>query len=349
MRAKTSAAGSILVLGDINVDILACVKAWPRPGQDCLAPRLELHSGGVGANCALALARWGVPARLLGCVGRDAFGDHLLGALEEGGVDVRWVQRTTEQMTGLMYISVTPDGQRTFFGSRGANGFVHRLEAKSRFFAGAAAAHLVGYNFLDPGTERAAKQILRMVHGRRGWVSLDVGMAPSVEVPRKILRAGRNVDILFVSRDEAAALTGTRDPRKAFDALKRNGAREVVLKLGQQGCLIAEQGRIREVPSLPVRTVDSTGAGDAFVAAFLQARLRGWADAEAALTANAAGAAAASVVGAGTQLPAAREVLRILQASRLKEPWEKVRLRVLEHLRESFRQSKRPARQGRPT
>ncbi len=348
MRPKRTAPGSILVLGDINVDILARVKAWPRPGQDCLAPKLELHAGGVGANCALALARWGVPARLLGCVGRDAFGDDLLGALEEGGVDVRWVQRTAEAMTGVMYICVTPDGQRTFFGSRGANGFVRWLEPKSSFFAGAAAAHLVGYNFLNPLTEQAAKQILRIVHGRRGWVSLDVGMAPSTEVPQKILRAGRNVDILFVSRDEAAALTGTRDPRRAFAALKRNGPREVVLKLGRQGCLIAEQGRTREVPSFPVRTVDSTGAGDAFVAAFLQARLRGWADAEAALVANAAGAAAASVVGAGTQLPTPREARRILESARLKEPWEKIRLRVLEHLRESFRQNKRPPSRRRP-
>lgn len=333
MRARAAVAGSILVLGDINVDILARVKAWPRPGQDCLAPQLELHGGGVGANCALALARWGVPARLLGCLGRDAFGDHLLDALEQGGLDTRWVQRTHEAMTGLMYISVTPDGQRTFFGSRGANGFVRRLAANSRFFASARAAHLVGYTFLDPMTERTAKEILRTVHARGGWISLDVGMAPSVDVPRKILRAGRNVDILFVSRDEAAALTGTHDPRKAFTLLKRGGAREVVLKLGKRGCLIAEEDEIREVPSFPVRTVDSTGAGDAFVAAFLQARLRNWPAAEAALAANAAGAAAAAVVGAGGQLPASREVRRILHDARLNGRWNSVRLQVLERLR----------------
>jgi ribokinase len=333
MRARTADAGCILVLGDINVDLLARVKAWPRPGQDCLAPRLELHCGGVGANCALALARWGVQARLLGCLGRDAFGDHLLDALEQGGLDTQWVQRTGEAITGLMYISITPDGQRTFFGSRGANGFVRRLAANSRFFASARAAHLVGYNFLNPMTEQAAKHILKTVRARGGWVSLDVGMAPSVEVPRKILRAGRNVDILFASRDEAAALTGTRDPRKAFAWLKRNGAREVVLKLGKRGCLIAEEEEIREVPAFPVRTVDSTGAGDAFVAAFLQARLRNWPAAEAALAANAAGAAAATVVGAGRQLPAAREVRRVLQDARLTDRWNSVRLQVLERLR----------------
>ena len=332
MRGKTADAGSILVLGDINVDLLARTKAWPQPGHDCLTPRLEWHCGGVGANCALALARWGVPVRLLGCVGRDPFGDRLFGSLEQGGVDPRWVQRTAEAMTGLMYISVTPNGQRTFFGCRGANGFVRRLAANSRFFKGARAAHLVGYNFLNPLTEQTAKQILRIVHARRGWVSLDVGMAPSMQVPQKILRAGRNVDILFASRDEAEALTGTRDPRAAFAALKQTGAREVVLKLGQRGCLIAEQDGIREVPPFPVRAVDSTGAGDAFVAAFLQARLQHWPGAEAALAANAAGAAAASVVGAGAQLPASREVRRILESVRLKEPWGKIRLQVLERL-----------------
>src|SRR3989441_8073216 len=102
---------SVLVLGDIIVDVIGRVKAWPQPGDDCLAPRLEMHCGGVAANCAFALARWGMRPRLLGCVGRDNFGEYLLHMLRRARVDVRWVQRSAKAMTGLLYVNVTPDGR----------------------------------------------------------------------------------------------------------------------------------------------------------------------------------------------------------------------------------------------
>ena len=104
------------------------------------------------------------------------------------------------------------------------------------------------------------------------------------------------------------------------------------MKLGKRGCLVVDDGAVRQVPSFAVRAVDSTGAGDAFTAAFLQGRLRGWPIAEAALAANAAGAAAAGVVGAGERLPTRRQIVRLLRAQRLKKPWEAVRLRVLRRL-----------------
>lgn len=315
------------------VDVIGRVKAWPKPGDDCLARSLELHCGGVAANCALALSRWGVDARLVGCVGRDLFGDYLLRSLKSAGVNVRGVQRTTHAMTGLLYVNVTADGQRTFFGSRGANCVAPRPAAGGLLPRSAVGAHLVGYNFLDAGPERMARQISQTIRARGGWVSLDVGAAPSQQVPRKILQACRNVDILFVNKGEAKALTGASRARKAFALLQEAGPREVVLKLDKRGCVVAQGGKLTLVPSFAVPAVDSTGAGDAFVAAFLQARLRGWTVTEAALTANAAGAAAASVVGAGENMPGILKVAHLLRTRRLDRSWDPVRLRVLKRLR----------------
>jgi ribokinase len=332
MRRRKPSRDDILVFGDINVDIIGRVKAWPEPGAECLAPRLELHCGGVAANCALALRQWGIVPRLLGCVGKDEFGGFLLKTLEENGVNASRVQRTSAALTGLLYINVTPNGQRTFFGSRGANRCAGGMPKPPALFKGVSAASLMGYSFLDRGPERAAWQILRAVHARGGWVSLDVGMEPSQVIPRKIMQIARHVDILFVSSDEAAAMTGTRDARESFKRFQRAGARGVVIKLGKRGCLIFESGTLRQVPSFSVGMVDSTGAGDAFVAAFLQARLRGWPASEAALAANAAGAVAASVVGAGENSPKVKEIARLLRASRLKKRWDAVRLRVLARL-----------------
>ena len=330
MGRKKDSASSLLIFGDLNIDMIGRVDEWPAPGGECLCPQLELHCGGVGANCALALAPWGIKVRLLGCVGQDRFGDLLLDTLRKTGVDIGGVQRSSRALTGMLYINVTRDGQRTFFGSRGANQFMGPPKVPASWLRSCAAAvHLVGYSFLNPGPEKMARRILRQFHSCGKLVSLDVGMEPCKRIPKKILRLLPQVDLLFVSSDEAASLTGRSNPREAFLRFERAGAKEIVMKLGKRGCLISDGGILREVPSFAVQVVDSTGAGDAFTAAFLQARLRGWSPREAALVANAAGAAAASRVGAGTMLSDIAGTLKVLRTQRLKGTWEEIRLQIL--------------------
>ena len=329
MGRKKNFASSLLVFGDLNMDMIGRVDAWPAPGGECLCPKLELHCGGVGANCALAIVPWGINVRLFGCVGQDRFGDLLLETLRKTGVDIGGVQRSSRALTGLLYINVTRDGQRTFFGSRGANQFMGPPKVPASWLRSCAAAHLVGYSFLNPGPEKMARRILRQFHSCGKLVSLDVGMEPCKRIPKKILRLLPHVDLLFVSSDEAASLTGRSNPREAFLRFERAGAKEIVMKLGKRGCLISDGGILREVPSFAVQVVDSTGAGDAFTAAFLQARLRGWSPREAALVANAAGAAAASRVGAGTMLSDIAGTLKVLRTQRLKGTWEEIRLQIL--------------------
>ena len=333
MRRKAIRQPSIIVLGDINVDIMGRVRTWPRPGEDCLAQELRIGCGGVGANCAFGLARWGAAPRLVGCVGQDIFSEYVLRILRASNVDTHWVQRTTAAITGMFYINVTPDGERTFFGGRGANASLRLLRSNAALTTGTAAAHIAGHSFLDRGPAQAAQHLIKAIHARGGWVSLDVGMEPSKAIPQQILQMARRVDILLVSLDEAAALTGTRDPFQAFRALRKAGAREVVLKVGRRGCLIGESDRPALVPSFAVRAQDSTGAGDAFVAAFLQARLRAWSTIESAIAANAAGALATTVVGAGQNVPGQREVEALLSTQRLTGMWDEARLRLLARLR----------------
>src|SRR5262249_8346483 len=144
---------------------------------------------------AMALARWGVRVRLAGCVGRDPYGEYCVAHLRRAGVDVRWIKKTADAMTGFFYINVTPDGERTFFGSRAAHGRLEGLNNIRALCRDAGAAHLVGYNFLQPGPARAANTIARTIRKQGGWVSLDVGMAPSQQIPRKILQIIPRVDI----------------------------------------------------------------------------------------------------------------------------------------------------------
>lgn len=331
---------AIVVLGDINVDILGAVDRWPQPGDDCLAPHLEMHIGGVAANCALALSRWGVQPRLVGCVGQDDFGNFLRRSLREHGLEMQWIQTTTAAMTGLVYINVTPDGQRTFFGSRGANMIVRKPQKPQVLFHRAAALHLAGYNFLTPVIEATARYLHKSLRERGTLVSLDVGPEPSRLIPRKLLQLASHVDILFANGAESCSLTLERDPRNALRSLLNAGAKDVVLKLGKDGCLIFDEGTVKQIPSFPVNVVDSTGAGDAFVAAFLQARLRAWPQIEAAMAANAAGAAAVKSMGAGENLPHLREIIRVLENPLSDPEWDKVRRTVLARVQSAKRLSR---------
>src|SRR6202790_5742525 len=93
MLRRLAATREKLALGDVNVDIIGRVKSFPEPGEECLAQCLELHSGGVGANCALALRQWSISPRLVACIGQDDFAAFVLRTLANYGVDVSNIQR----------------------------------------------------------------------------------------------------------------------------------------------------------------------------------------------------------------------------------------------------------------
>ncbi|MCL4524504.1 MAG: carbohydrate kinase family protein [Acidobacteria bacterium] len=327
----------MLVFGDINVDVLARLARDLRPGDDNLVPELQHLCGGVGANAAIAFARWGVPVRLLGCVGRDWFGEFALRCLARERIDVSFVQQTDRALTGLFCIPISPDGQRTIIGSRGANAETGVRDASWSCLDGVEALFLVGYDFLSAAGRRVAEGLLQEAARRGTRVALDVGVAPSQQIPHVILEVTCNVTWLFVSLSEAMALSGKSARAEVLTALENCGAGEIIVKLGADGCLLREpRGSWCAVPPFAVSAMDSTGAGDAFAAAYLCTRLRGWPAKEAALLANAAGAAAASVLGAGENMPGPDSVLRLLNGSLLSGEMEQARQRVVHHLEQEL-------------
>jgi ribokinase len=334
MKSKRPNPPAVVVLGDINIDLLARLEGFASPGGDYLARELEMHCGGVGANLALALARWGVSVRLLGSVGRDWFGELALRTLRREGIDISLVQHAERALTGLFFIAVSPDGQRTMFGSRGANAEFDLPEGSSDCLEGVHAVHLVGYSFLTRSAAKAGESLLQEGRRRGALVSFDPGLAPAQQIPETILQVAREVDILLLNSDEAAMLTGRENALEAARTLEAQGIRQVVVKLGPRGCLLREGAAWQEVPAFSISAVDTTGAGDAFVAAFLRALLWDWSLPEAALLANAGGAAATSVVGAGERMPERKQILELLAGSQLRPPWDSVRGRVLERLKQ---------------
>jgi ribokinase len=277
--------GRVVVVGDVMTDIVASLSGPVAHGSDTPA-RIVQRGGGAGANVAAWLARAGAAVTLLGRVGDDAPGRDVTEALRAEGVDAR-LAIDPACSTGTCVVLVEPGGERSMLPDAGANAGLEAVPLPDD----AAHLHVAGYALLHPGSRAAARAMLAEARARGLTVSVD----PSSAAPLARAGAGaflewiEGVQLLLPNRDEATALTGLPDPEAAARALSAL-AREVVVKLGAQGALWTDGGAQLRVPAVDVQVADTTGAGDAFAAGLLAARL--------------AGAAPADALGAGCALAA---------------------------------------------
>lgn len=302
-----------IALGDINVDVIARFDNYPAKGEDALAYSTEIHCGGSAANTVIGLCRMGIRASLIARVGPDSWALKALSCLEEAGVDPRGLQRDPAAMTGLMYVVVTPDGERTILGHRGANVFTDPAQIQEADFEHARLFHLSGYALLSEPQRSAALLALDMACRHTLTVSVDPGMSVSraaLGVMRAMLPV---VNVLLPNLPEAQDLTGLTTPEDCARSLLDSGVQMVALKLGKDGCLIATHDTLERVPAFAVDVRDSTGAGDSFAAGLLAGLLGGMDWRSAAVLGNALGAMSAVHLGAATAFPKAREVLTLLQ------------------------------------
>jgi ribokinase len=219
-------------------------------------------------------------------------------------------------MTGMMYVVVTPSGERTILGHRGANVFTDPNQIRESDIQQAELFHLSGYALLSEPQRSAALLALEMACRNHLTVTLDPGMTVSTVALDEMHALLPVVDILLPSRAEAEALTGLSVAEDGARALLASGVKVVALKMGQDGCLIATGEQIIRVPAFVVETRDSTGAGDSFAAGLIAGFLGGLDWTSAAILGNALGAMAAAHVGADTAAPSAQEVLALLSDRR---------------------------------
>jgi ribokinase len=312
----------VVALGDVNVDIIARFPAYPTRGENAIALSSAFHCGGSAANMAVSLAKLGVAVSLIARVGCDPWSSAATRTLEEAGVVLSGLQRDPEVMTGLMYIAVTPGGERTMLGDRGANAFTDPREVDDAAFRGARLFYLSGYALLAEPQRSAALLALKLARLHGLTVALDPGMNITKGTLEKMRELLPLVDILLPNLDEAQALTGLADPEDCLEALMGLGAETVALKLGRNGCLVGRGSWRRQVPAFPVAALDSTGAGDSFAAGFLAARLWGLGWHGAAILGNALGSAATVHVGGAAATSRNQEVLALLRDCRFQPGFE---------------------------
>lgn len=311
---------SVVVVGSANVDLSIPVDHLPQPGETVLGGEVLRGPGGKGANQAVAAARLGAGAALVGRVGDDEEGRWLRDRLDADGVDTRGLLATAEGATGLAVISVDAEGENSIVVAPGAN---HRVGAADvRPLRQMVTPSTVILTQLEIPLEVVNGLAGELAGVPRGCLILNPAPAPAPA------RAGVELsafDVVVPNRGELALLAGgavTPDVATAADQARTLDVPVVVVTLGAQGAMVVfnqressgtvgERGRAAEVvvlPALPVNAVDTTAAGDSFCGALAVALAEGASMVEAAGWAIRAAGLTVTRRGAQDSLPRRSDV-----------------------------------------
>jgi ribokinase len=291
----------VVCVGDLMVDVAVAAPALRRGGD--VPGSVRLGPGGSAANVAVWAREAGAGARVAAGRGDDLAGRLLAAALADRGVELH-PPAPASSPTGAMLV-VTEPGERTFVADPGAN---LRLTAGdvAGALAGAAAVFVSGYPLLRPQT-RAAALVAAAAGGDGVRAAVDAASWPLVAgaAGEPVLAAAELAGTLLANLDEAAALTGRRDPAAAAAQLAARVGTAVV-KCGADGVVVcaAASGRPLAVTAGVAEVADVTGAGDAFAAGYLVALAGGAEPVEAAGAGNLLAARAVATVGAWPAPPA---------------------------------------------
>jgi ribokinase len=300
---------SIAVVGSLNMDLVIRSPRIPRPGETILGKELHTVPGGKGANQAVAAARLGAQVSMIGRVGQDAFATSLLESLATDGIDHAFVLQDAETATGVALIVVDDSGENSIVVSSGANMRLSPADVE------AAESVIIAADLLILQLEVPLESVIRSAElAQAHGVKVVLNPAPAYPLPARLLSM---VDVLVPNESEAAHLTGLpvgteTEAAKAVEALLGSGVGTVILTLGERGALPARKGEMRVVPAFDVEPVDTTAAGDAFVAGLSVALAEGRDLYEAVRWGNAAGGLAATKLGAQTSLPTRQALERLL-------------------------------------
>jgi ribokinase len=248
---------SLIVVGSLNLDLVADVVRLPARGETLLADGYGRSLGGKGANQAVSAVRHDVGVAMVGCVGADPEGQRLTDALADEGIDVSGVHVRGDAATGVAHITVDPEGSNTIVVVPGANGKLTAADVQREL------GRLPAPDVVLLQLEIPLDAVMAAAAGTAARVVLNP--APARELPSELLR---HVDVLVPNVPELGVLTGGDEPRTLEEVAARGrplaDGRALVVTMGESGALVIDGDRATHVPAPRVDAVDTTGAGDAF-------------------------------------------------------------------------------------
>ena len=240
------------------------------------APGFIKAPGGAPANVAVALQRLGVPARFVGKVGNDPFGRYLNESLQRTGVDTSFLMVDPDARTTAVFVAVWPDGRKDlcFYRNPGADMMLSPDEITDAMLAGARCFHFGSISFINEPSAAAQRKALDIARRRGLMISYDPNYRPTLwpgeERAREVIQDSfRFCHLAKISEEEWEVATGRRSLDAGIRAVLDKGVELLVVSRGERGA-IATNGDYRiSLPSWKVNVVETTGAGDGFLAAII--------------------------------------------------------------------------------
>ena len=286
----------IAVVGSANIDLTTFTAQFPKPGQTIFAQKFYLGFGGKGANQAVAARLCGAEVFMVARVGNDLFGPATIENFRKQGIDPTHVKQVEGLSSGVAPIFVEPSGQNRILVVKGANDALKPADVD------AAAETLKSADCIVLQFEIPLETVYYTgAFAHKHGIRCIVNPAPAQPVN---MRALKDLDYFVPNEHEAETITGSPvksadDAKKCAAKLVAGGIRRVIITLGANGSLLAGRDGSEHVPAFAVKSVDSTGAGDAFIGSFAVFLAEGVPEKEAVRRANLY--AGLSTTGVGTQ------------------------------------------------
>ncbi|NJD03542.1 MAG: carbohydrate kinase family protein [Ruminiclostridium sp.] len=306
----------VACVGILVADAIArTVNNLPDKGKLDLVDKIELFTGGCAVNTAIDMARMGLNIAIIGKIGNDGFGKFLSGTLKDEKVDIKGLVAADGSNTSASLVTVDSNGERSFMHCVGANGefSVNDInydvirDSKIVFVAGTMLMPTFDgeqcAGFLKKAKEMGKYTVLDTAWDSRGrWMKV---LKPCMEY----------IDLFIPSIEEAEQLSGKNDPEEIADVFLSMGVRTAVIKMGKKGCFIKDSnGEKHTIPTYSkIKAVDTTGAGDSFVAGFLTGMTKGWSLYQCGLMGNAVGTHCVMAAGASTGIKSFREITEFMK------------------------------------
>lgn len=297
----------IVVVGSSNTDMVVHCPHLPKPGETVLGNDFAMNFGGKGANQAVAAAKLGGDVSFIAKLGEDVFGKHTLEMFKTIGIDTRNVTMSKEHPSGVALINIDACAENSISVAPGANMALSEADIdNARDVISQASVLLMQLETPIPTILYAAK----MAKSYGVTVILNPAPAPASALPDELLR---NVDIIIPNKTEAEIISGVSitDEASEMEAIReidRKGVGVTIVTLGSKGALVCEKGECCEVPSIKVKAVDTTAAGDTFCGAFCVALTEGKTLKEAVKFGNRAAAISVTRHGAQKSTPTRSEL-----------------------------------------
>ncbi len=286
----------IAVVGSANIDLTTFASRFPKPGETIFGDKFDLGFGGKGANQAVAARLCGANVFMVARVGTDLFGPATIENFRTQGIDPTHVKQVEGLSSGVAPIFVEPSGQNRILVVKGANDAVKPADVD------AAAEMLKSVDCIVLQFEIPVETVYYAVaFARKYGIRCIVNPAPAQPIE---IAALKDLDYFVPNESEAETITGAavktiEDAKRCAQQLVAGGIRRVIITLGANGSLIASRDGSEHIPAFAVKSIDSTGAGDAFIGSFAVFLGEGVPEKEAVRRANLY--AGLSTTGVGTQ------------------------------------------------